>query len=248
MPHEMQIVQMGQSVRAAALMLRFDLALLGKFINVKQSTKQALAATGPQLSVNLAANREDCLKLVEIAKQAKMPAQQAEGHILFARYLALELSVAHSVSDATSDSDLEDGEIVDEVAESAEQVREASRQEGFRHLAEARQLCEAFPGQCKSQTSEIEPAEQALRGFFMAEVTNEERQAVLAAMAKEFLGTGHWYTCENGHPFSIGECGMPMQTARCPQCGAPIGGTNHMAVQGTQRADELERELAGMRI
>jgi len=27
----------------------------------------------------------------------------------------------------------------------------------------------------------------------MAEVTNEERQAVLKAMSGEFLGTGHWY-------------------------------------------------------
>jgi len=39
----------------------------------------------------------------------------------------------------------------------------------------------------------------------MAEVTKEERPAMLTAMARECLGTGRWYTCENGHPFSIGE-------------------------------------------
>jgi len=244
MPLELQTVQMGQSVRAAALMLRFDLALLGKFINVKQNTKQAMATVGPKLTVNFTVNREDCLKLVDAAQQAKMPAQQAEGHILFARYLALELSVAHSASEDAAN--LDGDEIMDNAT--TEQVREQSRQDGYQHLQEARQLCDTYPGQCKTQTSEIEPAEQALRGFFMAEVTNEERQAVLAAMAKEFLGTGHWYTCENGHPFSIGECGMPMETARCPECGASIGGTDHTAVQGTQRAEELERELAAMRI
>ena len=32
--------------------------------------------------------------------------------------------------------------------------------------------------------------------------------------------------------FSIAECGMPMQLARCPECGAPIGSTNHREVAG----------------
>jgi len=35
-------------------------------------------------------------------------------------------------------------------------------------------------------------------------------------MAREFIGTGHWYTCLNGHPFTVGECGMPMQTSIYP--------------------------------
>jgi len=187
MPQEMQTVQMTQSVRAAALMLRFDLALLGKFITVKQNTKQAMAATGPKLTVNFTVNRDDCLKLVDVAQQAKMPAQQAEGHIMFARYLALELSVAHSMSEDAAN--LADDNIVDSAP--VEQIREQSRQDGHQHLSEARRLCEAFPGQCKGQVSEIEPAEQALRGFFVSEVTNEERQAILRAMASEFRGTGH---------------------------------------------------------
>lgn len=32
--------------------------------------------------------------------------------------------------------------------------------------------------------------------------------------------------------FAIVEYGMPMQLARCPECGAPIGGTNHREVAG----------------
>jgi len=38
---------------------------------------------------------------------------------------------------------------------------------------------------------------------------------VMSAMAREFRGSGHWYTCVNGHPFTVGECGMPMEQARC---------------------------------
>ena len=95
--------------------------------------------------------------------------------------------------------------------------------------------------------SDIKDAERALNGgAFVTVVTSEERHSVLAAMAKEFRGTGHWYTCANGHPFTVGECGMPMQLARCPQCGAAIGGQDHRPTEGVARADELERELAGM--
>lgn len=39
---------------------------------------------------------------------------------------------------------------------------------------------------------------------------------------------------------------MPMQTARCPQCGAPIGGRDHQAVEGVSRAADLEEQLRGL--
>ena len=32
------------------------------------------------------------------------------------------------------------------------------------------------------------------------------------AMAQSFQGTGHWYYCANGHPFTVGDRGMPMET------------------------------------
>ena len=41
--------------------------------------------------------------------------------------------------------------------------------------------------------------------------------------------------------FAIGECGMPMEQARCPECGAAVGGQHHQAVAGVTRAVEMER-------
>ncbi|XP_064180420.1 E3 ubiquitin-protein ligase rnf213-alpha-like [Anguilla rostrata] len=41
-----------------------------------------------------------------------------------------------------------------------------------------------------------------------------------------------WYTCRNGHPCAIGECGRPAQTGQCLDCGAEIGGVNHVPVTG----------------
>lgn len=33
---------------------------------------------------------------------------------------------------------------------------------------------------------------------------------------------------------------MPMELARCPECGARIGGQHHEAVPGVTRADNME--------
>eukprot|EP00009_Paramoeba_aestuarina_P016333 CAMPEP_0201543780 /NCGR_PEP_ID=MMETSP0161_2-20130828/72793_1 /ASSEMBLY_ACC=CAM_ASM_000251 /TAXON_ID=180227 /ORGANISM="Neoparamoeba aestuarina, Strain SoJaBio B1-5/56/2" /LENGTH=1750 /DNA_ID=CAMNT_0047951613 /DNA_START=65 /DNA_END=5317 /DNA_ORIENTATION=- len=45
-----------------------------------------------------------------------------------------------------------------------------------------------------------------------------------------------WYECPNGHPYSVGECGRPMQRGKCPACGADIGGQHHQNVQGVRDA------------
>lgn len=50
---------------------------------------------------------------------------------------------------------------------------------------------------------QIEKARGLIRGeVFYEFVTPEEQKQVLLAMQREFLGTGHWYTCVNGHPVS----------------------------------------------
>ncbi|KAF6732536.1 E3 ubiquitin-protein ligase RNF213 [Oryzias melastigma] len=58
----------------------------------------------------------------------------------------------------------------------------------------------------------------------------------MVALAREALAPMQlqWYTCPNGHPCTIGECGQPMQMSRCVDCGLVIGGQNHAPVQGFQ--------------
>ncbi|KAH0352216.1 hypothetical protein KCU83_g3990, partial [Aureobasidium melanogenum] len=86
--------------------------------------------------------------------------------------------------------------------------------------------------QARTVASEIEEIEKMLReSTFYQLVTTDEMQKVAAAMTREFRGTGHWYRYRNGHPFTVGECGMPMQTARCPQCGEVVGGQHHQAAE-----------------
>ena len=86
---------------------------------------------------------------------------------------------------------------------------------------------------------EVSQAEKMLRDSTFSEpVTNSEKAAVYAAMAQGFQGTGHWYYCVNRHPFTVGECGMPVELARCPQCGAAVGGMSHQPVEGVTRATD----------
>ncbi|XP_013361468.1 PREDICTED: E3 ubiquitin-protein ligase RNF213 isoform X2 [Chinchilla lanigera] len=56
----------------------------------------------------------------------------------------------------------------------------------------------------------------------------------LLAQARNWRGLEllRWYTCPNGHPCTVGECGMPMQQARCVDCHALIGGVNHRPEAG----------------
>ncbi|XP_053231504.1 E3 ubiquitin-protein ligase RNF213-like isoform X2 [Podarcis raffonei] len=70
----------------------------------------------------------------------------------------------------------------------------------------------------------------------------------IVAQARECLRTESltWYTCRNGHPCVIGECGLPMETVRCVDCNEPIGGDNHKALPGFHKTlTEHDRTQTG---
>ncbi|XP_071151751.1 LOW QUALITY PROTEIN: NFX1-type zinc finger-containing protein 1-like [Mytilus edulis] len=71
-------------------------------------------------------------------------------------------------------------------------------------------------------------------------LTLKEKQMIKRAMNNEFMGSGHWYKCKNGHYYSIGECGMPVEQIKCPQCGVPIGGVDHILTDDNERAMDFE--------
>ncbi|XP_042658256.1 E3 ubiquitin-protein ligase RNF213 isoform X2 [Tyto alba] len=54
------------------------------------------------------------------------------------------------------------------------------------------------------------------------------------ARAWKGMATLRWYTCANGHPCTVGECGLPMETSRCLDCGAQVGGELHKPLRGFQ--------------
>ena len=208
-------------ILATALSIRCNLALLSDFVEIY--LKQPANMTN--LKVNLGYGRAQCLELVKEATQHNQPMQQIEAWVLFARFIAVERAAPADVQP------------IPKLVEQAQA-----------ELVSAKTLCRAGTNTV-AMLPQIEAAEKMLcEGMFNQIVTNEEMRQVYSAMAREFGGTGHWYYCHNGHPFTIGECGMPMQTARCPQCGATIGGTSHRPVEGVQRAADLEEQFGRMAV
>lgn len=179
---------------------------------------------GRSLTVDFSFDRNLCEELIEEAASTKNILPQTEGHIFCAQLVGLECEVMER--------------------HGANKLYEDLRVLANAHLDSARDLCNTYPGQTSSVVDEVREVRRLLEeGGYQTEM-----RMIVSAMSKEFSGTGHWYKCANGHPFTVGECGMPMQTARCPQCGAPIGGRNHAPAAGVQRAEDIEAAFGSLRV
>ena len=216
-----EVLQTKGFLQGTALSLRLDIALLGDFFELYRNTPKSGEI---KVDMDLSTITEECEALIRNASKSKRLLHQAEGYIFLAQLHALERPYA-----------------------STPEIAEQHLTQGTEAIDQAKALCNGHPAQTQGLLTEIEGAEKMLRGTtFYTAVTNEERMAVIAAMAREFSGTGHWYYCQNGHPFTIGECGMAMQRSVCPECGAPVGGQNHQAVEGVIHATDLEANFAQM--
>ncbi|KAL4921521.1 hypothetical protein BDW62DRAFT_208480 [Aspergillus aurantiobrunneus] len=198
---------------AMALSLRLDIALLTDFLRMK-------GRTHVKITINLEENRKECEYFINTARDSKRTPLEAEGHLFLAQLHALERY--YCISANASRTHLEKGRAA---------------------LEGARSIVNRFPEQTRGLASEIDAVENMFLSTFYAIVTNTERLAVVQAMASESRGTGHWYYCQNGHPFTIGECGGAMQESLCPECGAPVGGRQHRVLEGVTRADDLEESV-----
>ncbi|KAJ6161005.1 hypothetical protein N7470_004401 [Penicillium chermesinum] len=193
------VLQFKGYLQAFALLLRLDTALLSDFLQLRQKIR--FGSNQCELRLNLDQNRKECRSLIESATSSHRVTQQVEGHIFLAQFCALELR-------NNTDS----------------QNASALRQEGLAALDAAERVCSVFPSQTRGLDTEIEGTRSMIRGeAFYTPITNAERMDILEAMSREFTGTGHWYYCANGHPFTIGECGGAMEVSTCPECGAPVG-------------------------
>ena len=212
------VLQVRNRLLATVLLLRCDYAIL--FNSVAHDGETGSEGNVQDYRLNLALNRKDCENLIQDSRSRQQPATEVEGLLYFARFVALERNRSASLADA-------------DMATLVDQAKD--------HVHLARSICDGHSGSTAGLQSEVSEAEKMLRdATFYAPVTNAEKAAVYQAMAQSFLGTGHWYYCVNGHPFTVGECGMPMETARCPQCGETVGGTHHRPAEGVTRAEDLE--------
>lgn len=217
------VLQVRNRLLATVLLLQCDYAILSDC--VIHGGRRTSADGQGKFRLSFALIRKDCENLIQESQSRKQPGHQVEGLLYWARFVALERGRSATLSDE---------EMITLVERARNQV----------YLASA--ICKTYPGQTGGMQAEVSQVEKMLRdATFYEPVTNLEKAAVYKAMAQSFQGTGHWYYCANGHPFTVGECGMPMQTSRCPQCGASVGGSNHSAVAGVTRATDFDAEFGG---
>jgi hypothetical protein len=220
---KVDVLQVRNRLLTTVLLIRCDYTILMTFLN---DQKDETRASSLRIQVDLSINRKECEELMAESDSRNQPGNYVEGILYWGRFLALERSLAEHGSELTK--------LLDKARE---------------YLQLAHEICDEYPGQTAGMRDEVEGVEKMLRdSTFYMPVSNEEKAAVYAAMAQDFRGTGHWYYCENGHPFTIGECGMPMETSQCPQCGSPVGGNNHEAIRGVRRATDLENQFGRVSI
>eukprot|EP00834_Sanchytrium_tribonematis_P004799 NODE_256_length_11672_cov_0.220168.p1 type:complete len:1180 gc:universal NODE_256_length_11672_cov_0.220168:4713-1174(-) len=68
-------------------------------------------------------------------------------------------------------------------------------------------------------------------------------EMVLKVLEREGNRPLIWYSCPNGHRYTIGECGMAMETSRCPDCNAVIGGGAHTSAAGNTQLGQSGQVL-----
>lgn len=206
------------SMLATTLAIRCELIAMSDLIGVFDTQGQRSGHC--TLKVDFSQDRVTCDVLIDTAAHASAPLHQAEGHIFWAHLAALECNYMDSCNAPDT---------------SLATIKSAAEE----HLNYARDICTAHPRPTSNVVAEIDDVRRLLNesGY------KSEMRMVVAAMQGEFSGTGHWYRCENGHPFTVGECGMPMEATRCPQCDAPIGGRNHRSAAGVQHARDIERDF-----
>lgn len=160
------VLQTRSYLLATVLLLRCDFAILSHFLLLRRNVVHS-ASSG--VAIDLSDTRKECTELIAAAVRSQQLMQEVEGRLYFARFSALERSA------------------------SMPERGETLKQEALAHLEIARALCQQYPGQTRGMAAEVDEVEMMLRnGTFYAPVTNDEPKQILAAMATEFIGTGHW--------------------------------------------------------
>ncbi|KAF7881219.1 uncharacterized protein EAF02_007110 [Botrytis sinoallii] len=172
---------------------------------------------------------KSCLSYIESCRDESLPRLAVEGILYFAKIARLFDLYTRSIANHEAGG-----------------IKFPSQTEKAKSLLdEAKGLCREGFQSADSLLIAVETLIRHLGREWYEEVTKEELDAIRNAMVSGRGGiathSGHWYECKKGHPFAIGECGMPIEEARCPERGSRIGGQRHDFVEGVVRSERMER-------
>eukprot|EP00741_Cyanophora_paradoxa_P006225 tig00000114_g6037.t1 len=85
----------------------------------------------------------------------------------------------------------------------------------------------------------IENVKRKIAQVALQRARAEVVEAMRVEVSASFAG-GRWFTCPNGHPYFIGECGGAMQVSTCIDCGARVGGSGHRILEDNAFAGNMD--------
>ncbi|KAJ3528590.1 hypothetical protein NM208_g10130 [Fusarium decemcellulare] len=179
---------------------------------------------------------KDCQILVKQAGEASLIRIVVAAILIFARIARLVAWLGRTrtgqVKDQSPSKNSNDGKLYTEIAQGL--------------LNDALTQCSKLQNS-NALTDQVQEMINSFQQPRYEELTAKELASIRLAMVSgpQSIAThsGHWYNCVNGHPFAIGDCGMPTEIARCPECGEPVGGVDHRPLHGVSRAEQMEREM-----
>ena len=209
-------LHMRHTLLATSLLLRCDVVILSAFLVLQGHLLEA---------VEFSKSRIDCQQLFIDAQARSQPLVQLEAQIFCILYCLAEWT--YNKQNGNSGH-----------------LRNVAR----RQIADARQLLKENLTQTKQVAAELDAVEGMFKSSTFVLVVREDEETHLnATMTDEFDVMTRWYTCSNGHPFggisnSI-ERGPPVELTHCPQCGALVGGQNHVIAGRVQPVTDDEELL-----
>ncbi|KAF3927866.1 hypothetical protein ABW20_dc0104204 [Dactylellina cionopaga] len=180
-------IQTGLAYRAKCLEIKakwiilWDRYKLSMNDAIQPGSKQSLRDS---ITVELKLALEDAVILRKNCQAAHLPFNLVEARVYHAFFCILNIKNQEAK-----------GAKIDIVLETAVRKKETNS------LEECERLCQKYPGTLGRLKTLVEEAKRMVEnGVFYSQVTSEEENMVIAAMAAEFQGSGHWYYCVNGHP------------------------------------------------
>ncbi|KAI2471127.1 P-loop containing nucleoside triphosphate hydrolase protein [Annulohypoxylon bovei var. microspora] len=198
---------------ARATLFRSYLVILSDFLQLRNKAP----GSSRTIHFGLAAQIEECEKLIKLAKTTGYVVQEAEGHIFFAKLIALVQQVGNP----------EERVDQERVSVSHDMVTEAKD-----HISEAETIVREYPSATHLRKELDAVKNMLIHGVFYRGMLAQEQHAIYRAMDRKFTPAGHWYTCVRGHPFTAVDSEVPMEEAKCPHCGTPVGEIDDKIVFG----------------
>jgi hypothetical protein len=131
---KVDILQVRNRLLTTVLLIRCDYTILLTFLNDR---KGQTSTSSPSVQVDLNINRKECEKLMAESESRNQPGNYVEGLLYWARFLALERSLAEPGSELTQLLDKARG-----------------------HLQLAHKICDKYPGQTAGMRNEVKDVEK----------------------------------------------------------------------------------------